>query len=90
MQQRRPLTEVHHYAYLAERHAAAGEAREAVARALTTRRVPADSLEALGRGRSYPVATNDTPAGRQQNRRVELVFSDAAGRFAQGEVPARR
>jgi flagellar motor protein MotB len=29
-----------------------------------------------------PVATNDTAAGRQQNRRVELVFSDTQGQFA--------
>jgi len=63
---------------------------DAVARALERRGVPADSLEALGRGKSYPVATNDTPAGRQQNRRVEIVFSDSAGRFAQGEAPTRR
>jgi hypothetical protein len=30
------------------------------------------------------VASNDEAAGRQQNRRVELVFSDASGRFASG------
>ncbi|MEM0962203.1 MAG: OmpA family protein [Bacteroidota bacterium] len=30
-------------------------------------------LEAVGRGPSQPVASNDTEAGRQQNRRVELV-----------------
>jgi len=28
-----------------------------------------------GFGETQPVASNDTPAGRQQNRRVELVVS---------------
>jgi outer membrane protein OmpA-like peptidoglycan-associated protein len=59
---------------------------EAVVAALRTRGVPADRLEAEGLGKEYPVATNDTPAGRQQNRRVEIVFSDQSGRFAQGET----
>jgi outer membrane protein OmpA-like peptidoglycan-associated protein len=57
---------------------------QAVADALTTRGVPSDRLEVRGLGKEYPVASNDTPAGRQQNRRVELVLSDEAGRFAQG------
>ncbi len=58
---------------------------EAVADALRARGVPRDRLEAEGLGKEFPVATNDTPAGRQQNRRVEIVFSDESGRFAQGE-----
>jgi outer membrane protein OmpA-like peptidoglycan-associated protein len=37
--------------------------------------VPADSIEARGFGKTEPIATNDTPEGRQQNRRVELVMS---------------
>jgi outer membrane protein OmpA-like peptidoglycan-associated protein len=65
---------------------------DAVANALLTRGVPGDDIRAIGRGKSYPVATNDTQAGRQQNRRVEIVFSDDSGRFAQGEggEPIRR
>ncbi|HKT74205.1 MAG TPA: OmpA family protein [Steroidobacteraceae bacterium] len=59
---------------------------DAVARALTMRNVPADRYEAVGRGKDFPVASNDTAAGRQQNRRVEIVFSDASGHFAQGEM----
>ena len=42
--------------------------------------VPASSVTARGFGKTKPVASNDTPEGRQQNRRVELVVSgDAIG-----------
>jgi outer membrane protein OmpA-like peptidoglycan-associated protein len=34
-----------------------------------------NSAPAKGFGKSQPVATNDTPAGRQLNRRVELIVS---------------
>jgi outer membrane protein OmpA-like peptidoglycan-associated protein len=37
--------------------------------------VPAAGISAVGLGKADPVATNDTAAGRQQNRRVELVVS---------------
>ena len=57
---------------------------EAVADALRMRGVPEDRYEVKGLGKAFPVASNDTSAGRQQNRRVEIVFSDASGRFAQG------
>jgi outer membrane protein OmpA-like peptidoglycan-associated protein len=58
---------------------------DAVANALISRGVSPDAVHATGRGKAYPVATNETPAGRQQNRRVEIIFSDASGRFAEGE-----
>jgi hypothetical protein len=32
-------------------------------------------MTSVGYGKTYPVATNDTAAGRAQNRRVELVVS---------------
>lgn len=35
--------------------------------------VAADRLDAKGFGDTRPVASNDTPEGRQQNRRVDLV-----------------
>jgi outer membrane protein OmpA-like peptidoglycan-associated protein len=44
----------------------------------------------VGRGKELPVASNDTAAGQQQNRRVELIFSDASGKFASGATPALR
>jgi outer membrane protein OmpA-like peptidoglycan-associated protein len=45
---------------------------------LVDQMVSADSVTAFGFGKSRPVATNDTPEGRQQNRRVELVVSGEA------------
>ena len=56
---------------------------EAVANALQMRGVPADRYQVKGLGKAFPVASNETQAGRQQNRRVEIVFSDDSGRFAQ-------
>ena len=35
--------------------------------------IDAGRLEATGFGQTRPVADNDTPTGREQNRRVELV-----------------
>jgi len=40
--------------------------------------VPTASVTASGFGETLPVATNDTRAGRQQNRRVELLVSGEA------------
>lgn len=45
---------------------------EAVARYLESRGVPADRLRTEGRGESQPRAGNDSEAGRQLNRRVEI------------------
>ena len=56
---------------------------QAVADALSSRGVSGDRVQTKGLGKAYPVASNDTQAGRQQNRRVEIVFSDESGRFAQ-------
>jgi outer membrane protein OmpA-like peptidoglycan-associated protein len=63
----------------------------AVATELMSRGISADQLQPLGRGKGYPVASNATPEGRQQNRRVEIVFSDSSGHFAQSATqPLRR
>lgn len=47
---------------------------EAVRDALVARGIAAGRLEAHGVGWLAPLAPNDTPAGRAQNRRVELVL----------------
>lgn len=46
----------------------------AVAAYLRTRSVLADRVITVGMGEGRPVASNDTDAGRQQNRRVELTL----------------
>ena len=46
----------------------------AVAAYLGTRSVRSDRLTTVGAGESHPVASNDTDAGRQLNRRVELTL----------------
>lgn len=38
--------------------------------------VPEERLIIFGYGESMPVASNDNPAGKQKNRRVEIVVSD--------------
>jgi outer membrane protein OmpA-like peptidoglycan-associated protein len=56
----------------------------AVREYLMAQNLPADSITAIGFGKERPVASNDTPSGRQLNRRVELVVSgDIIGTSAQ-------
>lgn len=48
---------------------------------LTTEGVTSARITAVGRGEAEPLATNDTDAGRQLNRRVEVaIFADDAAR----------
>ncbi|MEW6516412.1 MAG: OmpA family protein [candidate division FCPU426 bacterium] len=47
---------------------------ESVLTYLNQKGVPLDSLTSVGMGSSQPVATNDTAAGRQLNRRVEIML----------------
>ncbi|WP_166267021.1 OmpA family protein [Marinobacter caseinilyticus] len=47
--------------------------------ALLNRGISSTRVEVEGYGETYPVASNDTNAGRQQNRRVEIVISDENG-----------
>ena len=48
---------------------------EGVRSYLTQQAVPESSTTATGFGKNRPIASNDTSAGRQQNRRVELIVS---------------
>jgi outer membrane protein OmpA-like peptidoglycan-associated protein len=41
-----------------------------------------ERITSRGYGESYPVASNDTAAGRQLNRRVEIIVSDDSGTIA--------
>ena len=42
---------------------------------LSKQNIPAASMTSQGFGKTQPIASNDTPEGRQQNRRVELIVS---------------
>lgn len=57
------------------------ERASAVAEALISRGIDSERLRPVGIGEAYPVASNDTKAGMQQNRRVEIVISDRDGSF---------
>ncbi|WP_299814287.1 OmpA family protein [uncultured Jannaschia sp.] len=46
-----------------------------VASVLISQGVPAARIIPIGRGESQPIATNNTAAGKQQNRRVEVVIT---------------
>jgi outer membrane protein OmpA-like peptidoglycan-associated protein len=63
---------------------------QSVAQALGSRGVDADRIRTVGRGEAVPVASNDTAAGQQLNRRVELVFSDPEGQFVTDASDSRR
>jgi outer membrane protein OmpA-like peptidoglycan-associated protein len=55
---------------LSERRAAS------VAQALVSLGVPRERIGTRGYGEAFPVASNDTAANRQLNRRVEIVLSN--------------
>jgi outer membrane protein OmpA-like peptidoglycan-associated protein len=50
---------------------------EAVAQALRSQGIDSDRIVTRGYGQEYPVASNDTPSGRLQNRRVEVIIENA-------------
>ncbi|MDP1557571.1 MAG: OmpA family protein [Nitrosomonas sp.] len=51
----------------------------AVRMALIDRGISSDRIALRGYGEAYPVASNDSAATRQLNRRVEIIFSDDNG-----------
>ncbi len=60
----------------AEKNTALSEKRaEAVRDHLVSSGIPSDRITSSGKGQAEPVATNKTAAGRQQNRRVELIIT---------------
>lgn len=56
---------------------------EAVRNFLATNGISSDRIVAKGYGESYPVTTNGTEAGRQQNRRVEVVIAHEGQQVAE-------
>lgn len=45
-----------------------------VLRYFLKKKIPAERLAAIGFSQYHPVVSNDTPIGRQENRRVEICF----------------
>ncbi|WP_339074442.1 OmpA family protein [Teredinibacter turnerae] len=62
---------------------------EAVVKQLVDNGLAEDRLSAKGYGEEYPVASNDTAAGRQQNRRVELVVANKDDKAVDDRVAQR-
>lgn len=52
---------------------------DAVRMALTSNGISTGRIQIRGYGEQYPVANNNTEAGRQRNRRVEVIISDQDG-----------
>jgi outer membrane protein OmpA-like peptidoglycan-associated protein len=50
---------------------------QSVQAALMQRGVSGSQISTVGKGPDFPVASNSTASGRQQNRRVELIFTEA-------------
>ena len=60
----------------ADKNMALSEKRaQAVRDYLVSKSIPESQITSAGKGESEPIATNKTVAGRQQNRRVELVIT---------------
>jgi len=57
------------------------ERAQAVVNELTTAGISRDRMAVKAYGEQYPVATNDSSAGRQQNRRVQMVLSEKGERY---------
>ncbi len=62
-----------------------GRRAESVRRALLDRGISPNRIETIGYGERFPVASNQTESGRQQNRRVEVIISDQ-----EGHIPERK
>ncbi|HWJ87392.1 MAG TPA: OmpA family protein [Pelagibacterium sp.] len=54
---------------------------EAVVDALVAEGIDPQRLYAVGYGASLPIASNDTAAGKAQNRRIVFAFEDSAGKI---------
>ena len=48
----------------------------AVKKAIASKGIAADRMDAEGYGSDHPVTSNDTPEGRQQNRRIDVRVTE--------------
>ena len=52
--------------------------------------IDANSLEAVGMGEYHPLASNKTPAGRSQNRRIEIILFPRVGSLTKELVAPKK
>ncbi|MCS6900626.1 MAG: OmpA family protein, partial [Polyangiaceae bacterium] len=64
-----------------------GERALAVVTYLTSQGIARDRLLAVGFGETKPVAPNDTPANKEQNRRTEFHIAQIEGKNFAGRAP---
>ena len=57
---------------------------QSVQTGLLQRGVDRSQITAVGKGENFPIASNDSAAGRQSNRRVEMIFTDSAALVGAG------
>ncbi len=62
---------------------------EAVRNFLITNGIAPERITAQGMGEDYPIATNSSAAGRQQNRRVEVTITDLPETTAKPAFPGK-
>jgi chemotaxis protein MotB len=53
-------------------------------------KIDANSLEAVGLGEYHPLASNKTPAGRSQNRRIEIILFPRVGSLTKELAPPKK
>jgi outer membrane protein OmpA-like peptidoglycan-associated protein len=59
---------------------------ESVRAYLVSKGVPSEKITSVGKGEANPVASNDTPDGRANNRRVEIIVAGAGARSPAQDV----
>ena len=59
---------------------------ESVRAYLVSKGVPSEKITSVGKGKSNPVASNDTPEGRANNRRVEIIVAGGGARTSASDA----
>ena len=62
---------------------------ETVRAYLVSKGVPSEKITAVGKGEANPVASNDTPEGRANNRRVEIIVAGGGARTSASDISAK-
>jgi outer membrane protein OmpA-like peptidoglycan-associated protein len=62
---------------------------ETVRAYLVSKGVPSEKITSVGKGEANPVASNDTPEGRANNRRVEIIVAGGGARTPASEMSTK-